>query len=259
MNLLPPRDREAVDLEEAMLRARDGLADAGLRLVLANVPTRISRSGPVVLTLYVEAPIHPAADIGGDATIAALRALETTPYRAEPLPVPTTPDHDSRRKAGANAGTSASGAACGTSTDCAEEASASQEATCADGYVMDPAERKAFLAVAFPHEQVASPEPSNDESPKRQRDYVDADVGTPFSSPTDSSSVGTDQEGRREAVDRLASEVRAVLSRIDAKRGVKRRRLAKEREDRDWAAWCALDHSEKERLFAAKYHKQRRK
>ena len=91
MNLLPPRDREAVDLEEAMLRARDGLADAGLRLVLANMPTRISRSGPVVLTLYVEAPIHPAADIGGDATIAALRALETTPYRSEPLPVPTTP------------------------------------------------------------------------------------------------------------------------------------------------------------------------
>ena len=60
-------------------------------------------------------------------------------------------------------------------------------------------------------------------------------------------------------VDRLTGEVRAILSRIDAKRRVKRRRLTKERDDHEWAAWCVLSHDEKERLFAAKYHQPQRK
>ena len=62
---------------------------------------------------------------------------------------------------------------------------------------------------------------------------------------------------RREVERELKLEVRAHLDVIDERRQRKRARLARERDDREWAEWCALPHAVKERLFAEQIRTKR--
>ena len=62
---------------------------------------------------------------------------------------------------------------------------------------------------------------------------------------------------RREVEWELEAEVRARLDMIDERRRRKWARLAREGDDREWEAWCALPHAVKERLFAEQIRAKR--
>ena len=87
MDLTALRKPEALTLEEALLRLRDGCADQGLRFLTALEPARAG-SAPVILTVFVVAPLTGGVDLGPEALQAALCVVEATPYQGEPLPTP---------------------------------------------------------------------------------------------------------------------------------------------------------------------------
>ena len=133
------------------------------------------------------------------------------------------------------------------------------------------AENTAFLCAAFPYsDRGASSSPSDYvESPPREpltqrratasSDYEPGgdDVPTAASERQDPRDGGAYTRTRREVERELAMEVRAHLDDIDERRRRKRTRLARERDDREWAEWCALPHAMKERLFAEQIRTKR--
>ena len=87
MDLAVLRKPEALTMEEALLRLRDGCADQGLRFLTALEPARAG-GAPAILTVFVATPLTGGVDLGPEALQAALRVVEATPYAGEPLPTP---------------------------------------------------------------------------------------------------------------------------------------------------------------------------
>ena len=133
------------------------------------------------------------------------------------------------------------------------------------------AENAAFLCAAFPHcsnEAPSSPSdyvesPAQETLPQRRATpspvYEPGDDGVPTAAAEwpDPRGEGAYTRTRRAVERELEAEVRARLDVIDERRRRKRARLARERDDKEWAKWCALPHAVKERLFAEQIRTKR--